>query len=271
MDLGLTEMLVYATLYNRTSLSIKHNWIDDSGRVYICYPVDSLAEAIHRSLSVTKAALKKLEVAGLIERKRNFAAPSTIYVKLPAGRNSDPRTVGIPTVSQSENRPIDSRNPNRQTAGKQAERKAGKPDEREPENRLTDSRKTGPRTAGKPDVLYNVGATRNSYSSSKAAPAASRTDSDLAEIVQHFQQVIGDFPRSALDKLQSYREVFPKELICRAFDEAAESGVRNWRYIDGILRGWKADGVRTLGDVEARREARRKPEPPQERKMEVLT
>lgn len=224
--MGLTEILVYATLYNRTSLSIKHNWIDDSGRVYICYPVDSLAEAIHRSLSVTKAALKKLEVVGLIERKRNFAAPSTIYVKLPNGRNNDQLT---------------------------AEKQAG-------------------HKAGKPDVLYKEGTTVLNYrSSSKAATAASRTDSDLAEIVQHFQQVIGGFSRSALDKLQSYREVFPKELICRAFDEAAESGVRNWRYIDGILRGWQADGVRTLGDVEARREARRKPEPPQEKKMEVLT
>lgn len=188
-------------------------------------------------------------MVGLIERKRNFAAPSTIYVKLPNGRNND-----------------------QLSAEKQAERKAGKPDEREPENRLTDSRKTGPCTAGKPDMLYKEGTTVLNYrSSSKAATAASRTDSDLAEIVQHFQQVIGDFPRSALDKLQNYREVFPKELICRAFDEAAESGVRNWRYIDGILRDWQADGVCTLGDVEARREARRKPEPPQEKKMEVLT
>lgn len=67
-----------------------------------------------------------MEVVGLIERKRNFAAPSTIYVKLPNGRNND-----------------------QLTAEKQAERKAGKPDEREPENRLTDSRKTGPQTAEK--------------------------------------------------------------------------------------------------------------------------
>ena len=249
MDLGLTEMLVYATLYNRTSLSLKHNWVDDSGRVYICYPVDNLAQAIHRSLSVTKAALKKLEVAGLIERKRNFAAPSTIYVKLPEAQNT-----------------------NRQTAEKPAERKAEKQDERRPENRLTYSRKTGSRTAEKQDVLYKEGTTVLNYSSSsKAAPAASRTDSDLAEIVQHFQQVIGIFPRSALDKLQSYREEFSTELICKAIDEAAENGVRKWTYIDGILRGWKADGVRTLGDVEARREVRRKPEPPQEKKMEVLT
>lgn len=142
------------------------------------------------------------------------------------------------------------------------------------------SRKTGSQTAEKqahvqPEnrTCFNKEGTTvlNYRSSSKAATAASRTDSDLAEIVQHFQQVIGGFPRSALDKLQSYREVFTKELICRAFDEAAESGVRNWRYIDGILRGWQADGVRTLGDVEARREARRKPKPPQEKKMEVLT
>lgn len=90
--------------------------------------------------------------------------------------------------------------------------------------------------------------------------ADSRTDSDLAEIVQHFQQVIGDFPRSALDKLRRYQETFPTEVICRAFDEAAENGVRKWRYVDGILKGWQADGVRTLGDVEARREARKKPE-----------
>ena len=105
----------------------------------------------------------------------------------------------------------------------------------------------------------------------KAATTAARTDSGLAQIVQHFQAEIGEFPRSALDKLQRYREAFSTELICKAIDEAAENGVRKWRYVDGILKGWQADGVRTLGDVEARREARRKPEPPQEKKMEVLT
>ena len=104
-----------------------------------------------------------------------------------------------------------------------------------------------------------------------AAAADSRTDSDLAEIVQHFQDVIGDFPRSALDKLQRWREVYPAEIIRAAIDEAAENNVRKWRYVDGILKGWQADGIRTLGDVEARREARKKPEQQPERKMEVLS
>lgn len=101
--------------------------------------------------------------------------------------------------------------------------------------------------------------------------ADSRTDSDFAKIVQHFQEVIGDFPRSALDKLQRWREVYPAEIIRAAIDEAAENNVRKWRYVDGVLKGWQADGVRTLGDVEARREARKKPEQQPERKLEVLT
>lgn len=103
------------------------------------------------------------------------------------------------------------------------------------------------------------------------AAAESRADSDLAEIVQHFQETIGVFPRSALDKLRRYQETFPTEVICKAIDEAAENGVRKWRYVDGILKGWQTDGVRTLGDAEARREARKKPDQQQERKWEVLT
>ena len=82
--------------------------------------------------------------------------------------------------------------------------------------------------------------------------------------------MVGGFPRSALDKLRRWREVYPVEIIQAAIDEAAENNVRKWRYVDGILKGWQADGVRTLGDVEARRDARKKVVQPSEKKMEVL-
>lgn len=97
-----------------------------------------------------------------------------------------------------------------------------------------------------------------------ATAADSRTDSDLAEIVQHYEKTLGTFPRSALDKLKKWKEVYSTELICKAFDEAAENNVRKWRYVDGVLKGWQADGVRTLGDVETRREARKKAKEPAE-------
>lgn len=109
--------------------------------------------------------------------------------------------------------------------------------------------------------------------SKEETAADSRTDSGLAEIVQQYEQTIGQFPRSALDKLQNYRSSIPTEVICEAFDEAAESGHRSWKYVNGILKSWQADGVRTLGDVETRRDARKKAKEPAGedwQKMEVL-
>ena len=103
-----------------------------------------------------------------------------------------------------------------------------------------------------------------------AAAAGSRTDSDLAKIVQQYERTIGQFPRSALDKLQGYRSSIPTEVICKAFDEAAESGHRSWKYVNGILKSWQADGVRTLGDVETRRDARKKAAQPPKKKLEML-
>ena len=59
-------------------------------------------------------------------------------------------------------------------------------------------------------------------------------------------------------------------MICKAFDEAAESGHRSWKYVNGILKSWQVDGVRTLGDVETRRDARNKVVQQSGKKMEVL-
>ncbi len=103
-----------------------------------------------------------------------------------------------------------------------------------------------------------------------ATAADSRIDPDLEKIVQQYEQTIGQFPRSALDELQNYRSSIPTDVICKAFDEAAESGHRSWKYVSGILKSWQADGVRTLGDVEARRDARKKAAQPPEKKLEVL-
>ena len=37
-----------------------------------------------------------------------------------------------------------------------------------------------------------------------------------------------------------------------AIKKAALAGVRKWSYVNGILKAWKKEGVRTLGDVQAR-------------------
>ena len=85
-------------------------------------------------------------------------------------------------------------------------------------------------------------------------------DMELSKIVQHYQRAIGDFPRSALEKLQKWRQEYSAEMILLAIDKAAEAGKRSWNYINGILSGWQRDGIRTPGDVAAN-EQRRQEQP----------
>jgi DnaD/phage-associated family protein len=85
-------------------------------------------------------------------------------------------------------------------------------------------------------------------------------DMELSKIVQHYQRAIGDFPRSALEKLQKWRQEYSTEMILLAIDKAAEAGKRSWNYINGILSGWQRDRIRTPGDVAAN-EQRRQDQP----------
>lgn len=85
-------------------------------------------------------------------------------------------------------------------------------------------------------------------------------DMELSKIVQHYQRAIGDFPRSALEKLQKWRQEYSTEMILLAIDKAAEAGKRSLNYINGILSGWQRDGIRTPGDVAAN-EQRRQEQP----------
>ena len=83
-------------------------------------------------------------------------------------------------------------------------------------------------------------------------------DAGLAEIIGSYEENIGSFPPAAKDALMGWREIFADDLILLAIKKAALSGVRKWNYINGILKSWKNEGVKTLGDVQAR-DQRRKP------------
>lgn len=83
-------------------------------------------------------------------------------------------------------------------------------------------------------------------------------DAGLAEIISSYEENIGCFPPAAKDALIGWREVFADDLILLAIKKAALSGVRKWNYVNGILKAWKTEGVKTLGDVQAR-DQRRKP------------
>ena len=101
IDLSETAKLVYIVLLDRARVSqAKGGWADEHGNVFIFYPIQDLAKAIHKSEMSVKTALSTLEKCGLILRKRQgIGKANRIYVKLPVDRNLSAR--------QTENCPSD--------------------------------------------------------------------------------------------------------------------------------------------------------------------
>ena len=83
-DLSHTAKLLYTLLLDRATRSQKNNWVDERGFVYVIFPLSSLSEALRCSTMSIKRALRSLEDADLIERRRGrIAVPNSIFVKVP--------------------------------------------------------------------------------------------------------------------------------------------------------------------------------------------
>ena len=84
IDIPGTAKLLYAVLLERATLSVKNGWDDESGRVYIIYPIEKLASDMSMGVSAVKRNLSALEKAGLIRRKRERGnAANHIYLFIP--------------------------------------------------------------------------------------------------------------------------------------------------------------------------------------------
>ena len=88
-DLSETAKLIYIVLLDRARVSqAKGSWADESGNVFIFYPIQDLAKAIHKSEMSVKTALAALEDHALILRTRQGVGKANrIYVKFPVDRN----------------------------------------------------------------------------------------------------------------------------------------------------------------------------------------
>ena len=90
-DLSHTAKLLYTLLLDRATLSQKNNWVDEHGFVYVIFPLSSLSEALRCSTMSIKRALRSLEDADLVERKRSrITVPNSIFVKVPPVQKCSP-------------------------------------------------------------------------------------------------------------------------------------------------------------------------------------
>ena len=90
-DLSHTAKLLYTLLLDRATLSQKNNWVDERGFVYVIFPLLSLSDALQCSTMSIKRALRSLEDADLIERRRSrITVPNSIFVKVPTVQKCSP-------------------------------------------------------------------------------------------------------------------------------------------------------------------------------------
>jgi len=77
----------------------------------------------------------------------------------------------------------------------------------------------------------------------KAAPLRSRrTDADYGRVCVAYENNIGAITQHIGETLSHACDEYPPEWIVEAINESAERNVRNWKYIDAILKNWNVTG-----------------------------
>ena len=104
--------MLYGLMLDRMGLSVRNGWLDEQGRVFIYYTVNSVREDLCCGKEKACKLLADLERADLIERRRQgLTKPSITYVKhfrqrsenpTSGGRNGKPTEVGKAEPNKTE-------------------------------------------------------------------------------------------------------------------------------------------------------------------------
>ena len=81
-DLSTDAKILYGILLDRMSLSVKNEWFDKKGRVFIIFTIEDVKRTLRCADNKATRLLRELEKFGLIERKRRGQGkPCLVYVK----------------------------------------------------------------------------------------------------------------------------------------------------------------------------------------------
>ena len=84
-SISIEAKVLYSYMLNRIGLSYKNGWIDEDGKVFIYYTMDSIKEQFNCADDKALKIMNELDTKsgiGLIEKKRQrLGKPNRIYVK----------------------------------------------------------------------------------------------------------------------------------------------------------------------------------------------
>ena len=102
--LEIEAKVLYGMMLDRMSLSIRNNWLDSLGRVYIYFTLDDALDILRLGRNKVIRLFKELEDIGLIDRKKQGQGkPAMIYVKnfiSPETSHKTKKPIGPPEKSE---------------------------------------------------------------------------------------------------------------------------------------------------------------------------
>ncbi len=84
---------------------------------------------------------------------------------------------------------------------------------------------------------------------------------ELDPLIIKVQKELNGLTDTHYQRLEDFRQFLGDELVSFAIDAAVGNGVRNWNYVEAILKGYEKDEIKTIGEAKARAEKRKEERP----------
>ena len=211
-ELSLRSKIVYMLIFDRRSYSMKNNWYDKNGDVYVYFPIEEFMKVLSCSRQSIVNAKKELVEIGLIkEVRQGVNKPNRLYIN--GSLENRPQDVQKLDAGSLENRPQD------------VQKLDGI------KTKYIKTNITNINDDDRPQKLENI-------QSGTIAQTLRSRGFKLDQI--QFQQL---FDYIALDGMKI-------ELVQLAISKSADNEARNFRYLKSILDNWRKNGVTTVEEAE---------------------
>ena len=222
--LSIRAKIVYMLVFDRRTYSIKNNWYDKNGDVYVYFTIEELMETLSCSRQTIINAKKELNDCGLIkEVYQGLNRPNRIYIF--GSLENRPLEVQNLDAGSLENRPLEVQNLD-----------AGSLENRPLEVQNLDG--------------INTKYIKTKYNNTKVI----NTDDDAGQ--KSFSKIIKDSNIKINERhtqmLMDYIALdhFTIPMIQYAVEKTEDAGSTSFNYLKAILESWKKEGFTSLEEVE---------------------
>lgn len=106
--------------------------------------------------------------------------------------------------------------------------------------------------------LSKVNRSKVNRSNSSSNGESTTTTNTVPTVQKYALDNLAFMSQRAMEELESFREDMPDDMIRFAIDDAVDNVKRNWAYVRSILNAYLDAGYKTVGDIKAAQDARRK-------------